>query len=255
MKEPELNAMQIISILGVKLSPVMDEKETKRLSRLTAILTELQARRLVTAPRLAEKYKVSIRTIYRDIRTLEQGGIPISTEDGRGYSIMEGYRIPPVMFTEKEAFSLITVEQIIRKHKDASLIKEFTEALTKIKSVLSNAGKQKVELLEKRMYIGKNYNSEVTSSNLLDIQMAIVNNQALRISYATEKNIASERVIEPYLLYHSVSDDWTLVAYCCLRKDFRTFRIDRIKACSLNFNTFVPNERRFKRFIDKKYMS
>lgn len=72
-------------------------KAKPRLSRLTAILTQLQSKRLLTAREIAEKYKISIRTVYRDIRTLESSGIPIITVEGQGYSIMEGYKIPPVM--------------------------------------------------------------------------------------------------------------------------------------------------------------
>ena len=73
----------------------MDEKEKPRLSRLTAIITQLQSKRIVTANYLAERHDVSVRTIYRDIRTLEKSGIPIITQEGKGYSIMEGYHLPP----------------------------------------------------------------------------------------------------------------------------------------------------------------
>ena len=85
----------------------MNDNDIKRLSRLTAILTQLQTKRILTSTTLAEKFGVSIRTIYRDIKALEQAGIPILTEDGKGYSLMEGYRIPPVMFTENEANAII----------------------------------------------------------------------------------------------------------------------------------------------------
>jgi predicted DNA-binding transcriptional regulator YafY len=78
----------------------MNDTNTKILSRLAAILTQLQTKRILSSTILAEKFGVSVRTIYRDIRALEQAGVPISTEDGKGYSLMEGYRIPPVMFTE-----------------------------------------------------------------------------------------------------------------------------------------------------------
>lgn len=73
------------------------EKEKPRLARLTAILTQLQSKRMVTAGELAERHDVSIRTIYRDVRTLEKSGIPILTEEGKGYRIMDGYKMAPVM--------------------------------------------------------------------------------------------------------------------------------------------------------------
>src|SRR3954468_11148463 len=91
----------------------VNDNVTKRFTRLTAILTQLQTKRLITSTSLAEKFGVSIRTIYRDIKALEQAGVPILTEDGKGYSLMEGYKIPPVMFTENEANALITVEQLV----------------------------------------------------------------------------------------------------------------------------------------------
>src|SRR6218665_1966783 len=114
----------------------MNDNDTKRLSRLTAILTQLQTKRLLTATKLAEKFNVSIRTIYRDIRALEQAGVPVITEDGKGYSLMEGYRVRPVIFTEAQANALITAEQLVLKNKDTSFIKDYTEAIEKIKSVL-----------------------------------------------------------------------------------------------------------------------
>ena len=98
----------------------MNDNDTKRLSRLTAILTQLQTKRLLTSTTLAEKFGVSVRTIYRDIRALEQAGVPILTEDGKGYTLPEGYKIPPVMFTENEANALITAEQLVLKNRDSS---------------------------------------------------------------------------------------------------------------------------------------
>lgn len=93
----------------------MNNNDTKRISRITAILIQLQTKRMITSSALAQKFGVSVRTIYRDIRVLEQAGVPVSAEDGKGYSLMEGYRIPPVMFTESEANALITIEQVIIK--------------------------------------------------------------------------------------------------------------------------------------------
>ena len=68
----------------------MTDKDTKRLTRLTSILIQLQSKRLLTANELAEKFEISKRTIYRDIRSLEQAGVPVLTEEGKGYTLMEG---------------------------------------------------------------------------------------------------------------------------------------------------------------------
>src|ERR1700748_527364 len=112
----------------------MIDNELKRLSRLTAILIQLQSSKLTTASNLAKKFDVSVRTIYRDIKALEQAGVPILTEEGKGYFLMDGYKVPPVMFTESEANALITAEQLVLKNKDASFVKEYSEAICKIKA-------------------------------------------------------------------------------------------------------------------------
>ncbi len=112
----------------------MDYSETNRLSRLTAILIQLQTKRIVTASELANKFDISKRTIYRDIKALEQSGVPVLTEEGKGYTLMEGYKIPPVMFTEKQANALILTEQLVLQSKDASFVKDYSEAIDKINS-------------------------------------------------------------------------------------------------------------------------
>jgi len=104
-------------------------EEKPRISRLTAILTQLQSKKIITAKYLADKYNVSVRTIYRDIRTLENSGIPVVTEEGKGYSLMDGYQLPPIMFTEDEANALITAEQIILKNKDLSFVENYSNAI------------------------------------------------------------------------------------------------------------------------------
>ncbi len=133
----------------------MNENETSRLSRLTTILILLQSKRLLTATELSKKFNINVRTVYRDIRALEEAGIPICTEEGKGYSLMEGYTLPPVMFTESEASALITAEQHILRNKDVSLIKNYTEAIIKIKSksVFRYDLKDKADFLSKRIIL------------------------------------------------------------------------------------------------------
>ena len=130
-------------------------EDKPRLARLTAILTQLQSKPIVTATEIAENHAVSIRTVYRDIRTLEKSGIPIITQEGKGYSIMEGYKLPPVMFTEQEANALLTAKQLILKNTDQSLVEQYQSAVTKIKAVLKGSQKSKIEFLSNRIQIRK----------------------------------------------------------------------------------------------------
>jgi len=229
----------------------MIDNNIKRLPRLNAILGMLQTKRIVTSTQVADKFGISVRTVYRDIRALEASGVPIVTEDGRGYSLMEGYRLPPIMFTEKEANALITAEQIVLRSKDSSLIKEFSEAVSKIRSVLRYSSKDKVELLSERVFVGKNFEEKITSQSLTDIQIALTNFQLIRISYQTPEGKETERNIEPFAFYNSAAEDWTLVAYCRLRNDFRTFRLDRMKKVEVLNETFEPHKLTMKQYVEK----
>lgn len=212
-----------------------------RISRLTAIVTDLQSKKIVTAPQLAEKYQVSVRTIYRDIRTLEQSGIPVFTEEGKGYSLQEGFHLPPVMFSEEEANALITAEQLIRKNKDASLIENYLKAITKIKSVLKKSQKEKSELLSERIYFRNNLENTKTSNHLIRVQSAITSYHLIKISYLSLENNFTQRIIEPFALY-STQENWLLIAFCRLRNDFRVFRLDLIQQLTLLQEAFEPHK-------------
>lgn len=205
----------------------------------------------MTASELASKFSVSVRTIYRDIRTLEQAGIPIITEDGLGYKIMESYRLPPVMFTENEANALITAEQLVLKNKDASLIRDYSDAINKIKSVLTHAVKEKVSLLTDRTQFNQVRNSERTSNNLSALQFALTNFCLTRIEYTNEQNESSDRIIEPFALLST--ENWLLVAWCRLRKEFRYFRLDRIKDLEVLSEKFTPHNMTLQEFFDRSY--
>ena len=202
--------------------------EKPRLARLTAILTQLQSKRLVTATELAEKHQVSVRTIYRDIRTLEKSGIPIVTEEGKGYSIMEGYKLPPVMFTEEEANALITAEQIISQNKDKSLASNYVSAIEKIKSVLKFSQQGKTELLSERLHIRSNIELEKTSDYLMELQSAITSYHVLELEYVSLQNKSNTRKVDPFALIQT-QNNWILIGFCRLRNDFRMFRLDCIK--------------------------
>ncbi|PJR04057.1 helix-turn-helix transcriptional regulator [Avrilella dinanensis] len=229
----------------------MNDNDVKRLSRLTAILIQLQTKRLLTARQLADKFSVSIRTIYRDIRALEQAGVPIITEDGKGYTLMEGYRVPPVMFTEAQANALITAEQLVLKNKDASFIKDYSEAIEKVKAVLRYSQKEKVNLLSERTRFNQNLNRERNSNNLSDLQFALTNFRLTKIEYTNEQNKTTTRHIEPFALLST--ENWLLVAYCRLRKEFRFFRLDRIKKLEVLPDKFEPHRMTLQEYFDKYY--
>ncbi|MBC8051696.1 MAG: YafY family transcriptional regulator [Sphingobacteriaceae bacterium] len=228
----------------------MNDTDVKRLSRLTAILTQLQTKRLLTASELADKFLVSKRTIYRDIKALEQADVPIFTEEGKGYSLMEGYRIPPVMFTESEANALITAEQLILKNKDASFVKEYSEAINKIRSVLRNNTRDRANLLSKRIVFRHNKDNNRTSNYLSTLQLSLTNFNLVNIKYLSpDTNQTTNRIIEPFAIY-STQDNWLLIAYCRLRKDFRAFRLDRIQSLNTLTDKFEPHKMTLQEYFE-----
>ena len=228
----------------------MNDKDTKRLSRLMAILTQLQTKRLLTASELAHKFSVSTRTIYRDIKALEDAGVPVLTEEGKGYSLMEGYRIPPVMFTESEANALISAEQFILKNKDASLVKEYTEAINKIKSVLRYNTKEKANLLSNRVAFIYNSENNQTSVSLSTLQLALTHFSCVEIKYANEKNEITHRTIEPFAFYNT-KENWVLIAFCQLRKEFRAFRLDRLSHLNVTQKKFEPHKITLQEYFER----
>jgi len=225
-------------------------EDKPRLARLTAIMTQLQSKKIVTARDIADKHGVSIRTVYRDIRTLEKSGIPIVTEEGRGYSILDGYKIPPVMFTEEEANALITAEQIISNNNDKSLVDQYHSAIEKIRAVLKFTQKDKAELLSDRLEIRANIESEKTSDYLIQIQSAITNYQIVDINYLSLQNKASNRKIEPFALIHT-QDNWVLIAYSRLRTEFRAFRLDCIQSAKTLSENFDPHKITLQQYFEE----
>lgn len=200
-----------------------------QLPRLISILTLLKSKRILTATELSEKFEVSVRTIYRDIRKLEEAGVPVITLEGIGYSLMEGYIVAPVQFTEKEANALITAKHLISQSNDTSFISDFEEALTKIKSVFRSSIQEKSEKLNGKIHVF-NFGQEKVSSNALsEIQLAATNQNYLEINYqkANDTNITFRKV-EPYAIF-STQNKWILVAWCHMRLSYRSFRVDRIQ--------------------------
>ncbi len=225
-------------------------EDKPRLARLTAIITQLQSKRMVTARDIAEKYGISIRTVYRDIRTLQQSGIPIVTQEGKGYSMMDGYQLPPLMFTEEEAMALITAEQLILKNMDEALVAHYQNVITKIRAVLKGSQKSKAEFLAERIQIRDNYKNEKTSRYLIQLQSCIANFEVVHIDYHSLNDQRSQRSIEPFALY-TTKDNWIMIAFCRKRQDFRAFRLDCIHSLLVTSEHFEPHDMTLEQYLEQ----
>lgn len=225
-----------------------------RLDRLTAILIQLQAKKVVKAQDIAERFAISLRTVYRDVRTLEEAGVPIIGEAGVGYSLMDGYRLPPVMFTTEEATAFLTAEKFIQKFTDTSTVKNYTSAMYKIRSVLRSNEKDLLENMDGYIEIfGPQSPFPETEDNsvLFRLLKNITEKKALHITYSTvNSNETSKRVIEPLGIYYA-GGYWYTIAWCCMRQAYRNFRIDGIKSIHSTDASYGQNHPRLKDYLDE----
>ena len=207
----------------------------------------LQTKRVVKAEEIANRYEISKRTVYRDIRALEEAGVPIGAEAGVGYYLIEGYHLPPVMFTKSEASSMLTAEKLVEKFTDQSIEKNFKSALDKIKSVLPVSEKDFLEMLTPNIAILHQFNSSIydfPNNFLSDIQHALASKKVLKMDYYAQYSdkLTSNRMVEPIgLCYYGFA--WHLIGYCRMREDYRDFRLDRIKNLAMTSESYVPKNR------------
>lgn len=206
-----------------------------RIDRLTAILIQMQTKRIIKAEEIADRFEISLRTVYRDVKALMEAGVPIGSEAGKGYFIVDGYHLPPVMFTQEEGSAMLFAGKLVEKMTDNSIRKEFDSALLKIKAVLNESEKDHLENLHAHVEVKNMPHDQPPFPNhfLTAIQKAAVDKEVVRIEYAS--NYAGElttRDVEPIGLFY-YSNAWHLIAWCRLRSGYRDFRTDRIKTLKL----------------------
>lgn len=212
-----------------------------RIDRLTAILIHLQSKKIVTAGELAERFDISKRTVYRDIRALEEAGIPIGSEAGLGYFIVDSYHLPPVGFSKEEASALLIANKLTQKLTDKTLQNNLNSALYKIRSILNVTEKEFIENIDKHIEVFSSSSIQESSipEKIIDtILKGIDKKQILKLEYnSLSKNEDTCRYVEPVGICH-YSFNWHLIAFCKLRNDYRDFRIDRIRNISLTNENF-----------------
>ncbi|WP_343695951.1 YafY family protein [Flavobacterium sp.] len=231
----------------------MLDESPKRFDRIVAILIQLQSKKIVKAQELADRFDCSLRTIYRDIRTLEASGVPIYSEAGVGYALMEGYRLPPVMFTREEVSSFIAAEKLMQKFTDPSLGNHYASAMYKLKSVLRSTDKDWVSNVESRVVMSTaepmfNDNSPNTLSLLFE---GIAEKKQILLSYKTfDADETTQRNIEPVGVFHD-NNNWYFLGYCHLRQDYRQFRTDRIQGIKKTDCDFTIEHDALETYLNK----
>ena len=210
-----------------------------RIDRLFAILLTLQHKRRVCAQDLADQFEISKRTIYRDMSALNQMGIPITAMPGEGFELVEGYYIPPLMFTENEAVAMILGSRLLTQQAAGSLTQSAHQALAKITVALPDYVREKAEALTNVIgFITPQEKFDLDDPQLLTLQRAIQEKRVIHIRYhAYQKDEVTERDVEPHQLFYS-DGIWYLEGYCRWRKDIRAFRLSRVQKLELRNETF-----------------
>lgn len=222
-----------------------------RVDRLMGYLLLFQSRGLMRAQDFAEQFEISERTVYRDIQSLSEVGVPIMAMPGEGYRLMEGYYLPPITFTPNEARSLyLAISMMVGLTIPGSTQDAAKTALEKIRAVLPSASLQQVEALEAMLHFYAfphtllNFDDEL----FLTLQQAIHERQVVHLCYHTRhNNTVTEREVEPLELAY-IEKTWLLTAYCRLRQDQRVFRLDRIDDLQVRNERFPPREQQLRRF-------
>ncbi len=213
-----------------------------RTDRLLAIVLELQRAGKRRAEDLAATFETSKRTIYRDMEALSEAGVPVVAVPGQGYALMAGYFLPPLSFRTDEATMLLLGSDVMAQQFDAQYRAAAQSAAAKIEGVLPEKLRAEVrDLQESIRFFAPGDPAE--HETLLHLRRAILDRTTVRFRYTAR--IPSEpeppiyREVDPYALIH-VGGTWHLTGYDHLRRDMRTFRLDRIEDLTLLDWTFVP---------------
>jgi len=212
-----------------------------RTQRLFDLIQLLRKHRYpISGRQLAEELGVSLRTVYRDIVTLQGQGASIEGEPGLGYVLRPGFMLPPLMFSEEEIEALVLGSRWVARRTDKKLRLAATNVLAKISAVLPEDLRQQLEF--SGLLIGPAKTTVENDDEIeASVRKAIRKEMKLEISYSDANAEASERVIWPLALGF-FEEIHVVVAWCELRLDFRHFRVDRI--VSLNaLETRYPKRR------------
>ncbi|MGZ8542182.1 MAG: helix-turn-helix transcriptional regulator [Chitinophagaceae bacterium] len=198
-----------------------------RIDRLFGILTLLQSKKFVPAQKIAARFGISVRTVYRDIKALGESGIPISFEQYKGYFVVQGYFLPPVSFSTEEANAFLLMEAIVSGFSDKSIQTHYSNGLNKIKAVLKASQKEKIDSLSDNIKLQVPSRIRYDFEYLSILQNAISSRTIIEIDYKNYNEEVSKRHAEPIgLVFYAFS--WHLIAWCHIRNDYRDFKVSRI---------------------------
>ncbi len=200
-------------------------------TRLLTVLEVLQSKPAVSGPELARKLEVEVRSVRRYITMLRDMGIPVESETGRygSYYLQPGFRLPPLMFSNDEIMAVFLGLMIARKTAITGSI-GVESAAAKIERVLPLELREQVWALQKTLVFNLDFRDSSPPSDIINaLSMATHQRKSVFIEYESYTHEVSQRVIDPYgMAVHT--GIWYAAGYCHLRRDLRTFRLDRIRS-------------------------
>lgn len=209
----------------------------RRADRLFRIVQLLRSGRLQTARHLAEKLQVSHRTIYRDVQDLQLSGVPITGEAGVGYTLRRDFDIPPLMFDREEITALVLGARMVQAWGGTQLTEAANRSLRKIEAVLPTDLREQIDTV---LLYAPNFGFSTDLRSRLDtLHLAAQERHIILVAYAREDGEQSQRRLHPLALYFW-GGKWTLAAWCELRDDFRSFRVDRMEHIEKLPEFFTP---------------
>lgn len=223
------------------------DRSLNRTERLFALILLLQNRPNMSSRELAEHFGVSRRTVFRDLRALTESGVPLTYAEGGGYEILEGYQLPPLMLSAREAATLLIGTEFMKLQPDASLRRDADEVELKIRSVLPKEVRDYIDRLKDRtvldpywLYSANDEGEE--KGRWYELSEAVAKQRSVIMEYhVRSRDELTRRKVDPLgLVYYT--DHWNLIAFDHLRSDVRNFRLDSIRTMHVLFETFEPPE-------------
>jgi predicted DNA-binding transcriptional regulator YafY len=214
----------------------------RRADRLFDVIQALRsARKPVTAATLAEELEVTVRTIYRDVATLQARRVPIEGAPGLGYVLRKGFDLPPLMFTIDEIEAIAVGARLVRRLRDPELQQAAARVLDKVTVVLPESLRGHVAGTP--FYVSSGDAKEPTGIEVAQVRAAIRDRRKIRLAYVDEKGQRTRRTVWPLAMAYYV-DVTVIGAWCELRRDLRNFRIERVSASRVLAAHFEDRESR-----------
>ena len=207
----------------------------RRADRLFEIIQLMRRKELVRARDLGGALEVSERTIYRDIQDLIASGVPIEGEAGVGYVLKAGFDLPPLMFKEQEIEALVLGARIVESWADAELSAAASDVIAKVQAVIPE--RLRGYMANTALLAPPHHYMEPIRFDLPQLRQALRRQLKVHFRYRNSAGEESERTVRPLSLAY-YGPVWLLAAWCELRSDFRSFRLDRIDGFRVEADRF-----------------